>query len=306
MKNVLNNIQVTDLQQFTTEKLKISQFSDISPQDFNKMIQILRDYFIKNDYLETFPQPTLSILAACEDPKTVKSFKFNNQIYPLPQTNQMNLEEIIMKHDVDGVYCLTSSYRDEPNPVPGRHLRTFGMFEVEHKGDFKNLIKTLNEIVIHLGFVKHENDIPYFKYNDLCKHYNVDILTSEHETLMWKEFGDVVGIVDFPEKTSPFFNMSFSRIDEETGEKLYNKCDLIICGQETFGCAERSNDVKQMYDSFHTISDGEYSKLLFDKFEEERVEKELNEFLNLPMISRWGFGCGLSRLHRAMKIKNLI
>ena len=84
------------------------------------------------------------------------------------------------------------------------------------------------------------------------------------------------------------------------------KCDIIICGQETFGCAERSCDVAQMKESFHSISDGMYSKLLFDKFGKNRVEKELEDFLSLPMINRWGFGMGIDRLHRAMKLKDLI
>ncbi|MCF7796068.1 hypothetical protein K9M42_03160 [Patescibacteria group bacterium] len=46
--------------------------------------------------------------------------------------------------------------------------------------------------------------------------------------------------------------------------------------------------------------------LLFEKFGKERVEQELEDFLELPMITRWGFGMGVSRLLRAMKIKKLI
>ena len=263
---------------------------------------------MQKNYTETFPQPNLTILAACEDPKTVRSFQFGGKLFPLPQTNQMNLEEIIMRNaeELDGVYCLTASYRDEPKPIPGRHLITFCMWEAEHKGDFSHLLQTLTELVVHLGLAEKTDDIPFFKYNQLCKHYGVDILEAEHEEKIWKEFGDVVGITHFPEKTSPFFNMSYYGIDEETGEKLYNKCDLIICGQETFGSAERSCDIDGMRKSFHTISEGQYAQLLFDKFGKERVEKELEDYLKLPMISRWGFGMGYSRLLRAMKIKELI
>ena len=276
-------------------KTQIFNQEDVTPQDFDTMIQKLRGFFMQKNYIETFPQPTLTILAACEDPKTVRSFKFGGELFPLPQTNQMNLEEIIMKNSksLDGVYCLTASYRDEPNPIPGRHLSTFCMWEAEHKGDFNHLLQTLSELVVHLGLVEKTEDIPFFTYNQLCKHYGVDILESVHEEMMWKEFGDVVGITHFPKKTSPFFNMSYYGIDEETGEELYNKCDLIVCGQETFGSAERSSNVEHMRDSFHTISDGEYSKLLYDKFGKERVEEELEKYLNNSMIERWGFGVGL-------------
>jgi hypothetical protein len=57
---------------------------------------------------------------------------------------------------------------------------------------------------------------------------------------------------------------------------------------------------------FYTISNGEYSSQLFALFGESRVEGELEDFFNLKMIQRWGFGLGMTRLERAMKIKNLL
>ena len=115
----------------------------ITPQDFNKVVQKLRGFFMQKNYTETFPQPRLSIMAACEDPKTVRSFKFGGLDYPLPQTNQMWLEYDLMvnEQEIDGVYCLTASYRDEPNPIQGRHQKLFGMWEAEHKGDFNDLLE---------------------------------------------------------------------------------------------------------------------------------------------------------------------
>lgn len=279
----------------------------IEPLDFSKVISKLRGFFMQENYVETFPQPRLSILAACEDPKTVRSFTFDNTIYPLPQTGQMWLERDLMMNsdEVDGVYCITASYRDEPNPIPGRHMKSFPMFEVEHKGNFDHLISTVSRCCVHLGLVDKVEDIPIFTYDELCKHYNVEYLENEHETLMWEEFGDVVAITYFPERTSPFFNMKDDG-NNEHGEKLSKKVDFIICGQETFGCAERECDPDVMRRNFHTISEGEYSQLLFNLFGEERVEQELEDFLELPMIERWGFGMGISRLLRAMKIKKII
>lgn len=278
----------------------------IEPQDFNEIISKLRGFFIKKGYVETFPQPRQSILAACEDPSTIKTYEFDGNVWPLPQTSQMHLETELMSNDIDGLYCLTASYRDEPNPIKGRHLKSFTMWEFEHKGDFNDLIKLLNELCVHLGFYKNVNDIPTFTYNELCEHYNTTELTPKHEELIWEEYGDVVGITHFSEKTSPFFNMSYNGLDKKTGEKIYNKVDFIICGQETFGCAERSNDISQMRDSFNSISDGEFSGLLFKLFGKKRVENELEEFLSLPMINRYGGGMGIFRLFRAMKIKGLL
>ena len=274
----------------------------IDPQDFNKTISKLRGFFMQNGFIETFPQPKLTILAACEDPSTVKTFEFDNNLWPLPQTNQMNLEEELMvTKNVDGLFCITASYRDEPNPIPGRHMKTFPMFEAEHKGDFDHLIETISECCVYLGLVKSIKDIPIFTYDELCEHYDVEDLTSEHEMEMWEEYGNVVAITYFPERTSPFFNMKDDGFNKN-GEKLSRKVDFVVCGQETFGCAERECDPDIMRDNFHTISEGEFSGLLYDKFGKERVKEELEEFLNLPMIERWGFGLGITRLVRALKI----
>ena len=35
-------------------------------------------------FLECHPQSAVSILAACEDPKNIAKFKFNDTIWPLP------------------------------------------------------------------------------------------------------------------------------------------------------------------------------------------------------------------------------
>jgi hypothetical protein len=74
-------------------------------------------------------------------------------------------------------------------------------------------------------------------------------------------------------------------------------------GNETIGSAERSCDREQMRNEFYSISDGKYSHKLFDLFGKERVEKELNEFLELSFFPRSGGGIGLTRLIDANKRK---
>lgn len=290
------------------QKKKIFNQDVISPHEFDTLIKKLRTFFMQKNYKEVYPQPIRSIMAACEDPKTLRSFTFDGKIWPLSQTNQMNLEMILLSipEESDGIYCLTTSYRDEPNPIPGRHDKIFPMFEFEHKGNFKELLTTLSELSVHMGFVKSVDDIPFLEYDELCKRYGVENLEAEHEIRMWKEYGDVVAITHFPERTSPFWNMKQEGKNRVTSEKLYNKCDFIICGIETFGTAERDSDVKQMRNSFHSISDGMYAKILYNEFSKERVEDELEDYLSLPMFDRYGGGIGLTRLLRAMKIKGLV
>ena len=102
-------------------------------------------------------------------------------------------------------------------------------------------------------------------------------------------------ITDFPEWTSPFWNMSRND-DGETSRKI----DVILNGMETIGSAERSTDKEKMRETFHTISDGQYAELLYKLFGKERVEKELEEFLEFDFFPRSGGGIGVQRLMSAL------
>ena len=70
---------------------------------------------------------------------------------------------------------------------------------------------------------------------------------------------------------------------------------------ETIGSAERSDDTIEMEEQFYTISDGMYAKTLFSRFGQDRVEKELSEFLKHKFFPRFGGGIGITRLIHALK-----
>lgn len=93
---------------------------------------------------------------------------------------------------------------------------------------------------------------------------------------------------------------------QNTNTGLYNKIDVIINGLETIGSTERETNVALMRESFHGISNSEYAKLLFQKFGEERVLAELDEYLSLKFFPRVGAGIGITRLVKAMPAYNLI
>ena len=104
----------------------------ISPEAFTSTVSKLRSFFLNLGFLEVHTQNRLSILAACEDPTTVSTFEYAGNIWPLPQTGQMWLEYELLKNPaLSGVFCVSTSYRLEPNPVTGRHDLIFPMFEFE-------------------------------------------------------------------------------------------------------------------------------------------------------------------------------
>ena len=262
---------------------------------YHELVQKMRDFFLQKGFLEVPTQSRLSILAACENPHSITTYNYCGQVWPLPQTGQMWLEfELLKNPEWNGVFCISTSYRQEKDPIPGRHELIFPMFEFESKGGMKEMIKLESELLAHLGF-----DVPVeVNYDDVCEEYGgVSILDNDHETRMWKEKGSVVSLQNFPLRTHPFFNM---KMNEETG--LFNKVDVILYGQETIGSAQRSSDVNVMREMFYKIENGAYSSKLFELFGKERVEKELDEFLSYKFFDRFGGGIGMTRLARAYEL----
>lgn len=262
---------------------------------FSEVANKLRTFCLEKGFIEVNTQDRLSILAACEDPYTVASYHYMGEVWPLPQTGQMWLEyELLTRPERPGVFCLSTSYRNEPNPVPGRHKLIFPMFEFELPGTVEDLRKFETELLWYLGFGDPSTYF-YKTYDELKAYYGVKELTHEHEDKMQADFGPVMFCTDFPTYTSPFWNM------QQHGAGHARKIDVILYGHETIGSAERSSNVQEMRDRFYTISDGKYAEKLFELFGKERVEKELDEFLSLDFIPRAGGGIGMSRMIHATK-----
>lgn len=265
---------------------------------YSFLVKKLRQFFQEQKgYVEVPAQCRLSILAACEDPKTITQFNFSGTQYPLPQTGQMWLEyELLNNPTAPGVFCITTSYRNEPNPIPGRHEKIFPMFEFEARGGMAELRKVEAELVQFLGFPAPVSCL----YNDICEKYATTNISADDELQMQKDFGNVISLEHFPLSTHPFWNM------KQGENNLFNKIDVVLYGMETIGSAERSTNVDEMRKNFYSISDGQYHKLLFAAFGEERVTKELEAYFELPMFPRFGAGIGVTRLVRAMQLARLI
>ena len=285
----------------------------ISPYEFTNVTHQLRSFFIERGFLEVHTQNRLSILAACEDPTTVATYNYSGQVWPLPQTGQMWLEyELLTRPEIPGCFCVSTSYRQEQNPTEGRHELIFPMFEFESPGNFNDLLNLENDLCTYLGFkCDHERalyddlDFPGGMYQSVLAKFTGPELDAGHEEKLYQEYGDVFFLTNFPESTSPFWNMKIGGTDIK-GNKLANKCDVIMGGMETIGSAERATDVQEMKEQFYTISNGEYAELLFNLFGKDRVELELFKFLSYDFFPRYGGGIGVTRMISAMKRAGLI
>lgn len=265
---------------------------------YNYIVEKLRHFFRdEKGFVEVPAASRLSILAACEDPRTVTLCTMGGQSWPLPQTGQMWLEcELLNNPSWKGAFCLGTSYRNEPNPIPGRHDRTFPMFEFELHGDFEALKKMERELLLYLGFKAPIS----VEYEQACHTYGVDEIKAEQEGLLQKDVSNVISLEKFPLRVDPFWNMKYM------GNGLFNKIDVILYGAETIGSAERSCNPEEMRDFFFTISNGKYAELFFKHFGKERTMAELDAYLALDFFTRAGGGIGVTRLERAMEQAGLL
>ena len=208
--------------------------------------------------------------------------------------------ELLDNPDTPGFFCISTTYRNEPNPVEGRHSVIFPMFEFEMPGGVDAMMEVERELLEFLGFGKKSsfNQIPYM---EACLEYDVAELEHEHEEQLCNDHYGPVLLSHFPEHTSPFWNMKRS----PDGKTSY-KVDVLVGGMETIGSAERSCDPEAMRQSFYTIEDGKYAQKLFNLFGKERVEAELEEFLSLNFFPRSGGGIGVTRLISGMQKARLL
>lgn len=274
-------------------------YPQISFDKYTKVTSMLRDFFLKKKgFMEVHPQNRLAILSACENPHSIAQFNYDGKAWPLPQTGQMTLEDYLLLHpEQKGFVCVTTSYRNEKNPEPGRHHKIFPMFEFEAHGTLYDLIELEQELLKHLGFTE---DFVMGTYELTSSEFQVEEIDSKTELEIAEKYGNVFFLTHFPESTNPFWNM------KRNSDGTSQKCDVLLHGMETIGSAERSCDPDEMRKIFFEIEDGKYAEKLFDLFGYGRVINELNEFLSHKFFPRVGAGIGLTRLIRGMELSGLL
>jgi aspartyl/asparaginyl-tRNA synthetase len=282
----------------------------VADADYDYVVSKLREFFKSRGFREVHSQSGRSILAACEDPETMTTYGYEGKLWPLPQTGQMWLEEVLLKNPEDpakGLFCVTTSYRNEPNPVEGRHDLIFPLFEFETRGGMDTLLELEKSLLRFLGYPIPEGfaDYPEGDYLDVVKEFNQDYgyeLEHEHETKLGEKYGPVFCLKHFPEYTSPFWNMKMNEKDK----RIFDKVDVLLSGVETIGSAVRSCNAKEMRYMFDTISDGKYATRLFATFSKKRTNEEMDDYLSLNFFERCGGGIGVTRLIKSMRKEGLI
>ena len=112
-------------------------------------------------------------------------------------------------------------------------------------------------------------------YSDVAKKYEVVELEHEHETQLETDYGKVFFLKNFPNNTSPFWNM------KQNGDGTAAKIDVILGGMETIGSAERSIDI----DSFLWNTPERYRHYMMDKIKLSWQTIALEQYLDWDKLT---------------------
>ncbi len=279
----------------------------------SSLLRGARKYFEESGFIEIVVPHLTQATGSCENFATVFEVDFFGGRKYLAQTCQLYLE--VMTPFLDKVWCAGPSFRAEPD-VDDRHLIEFPLLEIEHKGDFNELLMHIENTIVtmvHEAVEKNADEleflgsnidmlqkvkapfkkITYDKAVEMLSEFGVnwgDDLKSKHEKYIVNHFDEPVFVTHFPKKIK-FFNMK----EDEKRPEVVKSADLLLpFSGEAVGAAEREHEyeklkqrleesamLKQLKQRGGSISD-------FDWF--------LNFYKNHEAVQHSGCGFGFNRI----------
>jgi aspartyl/asparaginyl-tRNA synthetase len=260
---------------------------------FDRVVNKIRIFFKEKGFIEVYCQDKLSTLVACENPADMITYEYNDQIWPMSQTTLFCLDNFLMQNPQEnGFFCISTSYQKRHN---------FPIFEYEMKGNIDDLRQLNTDLLNSLGFNPNNILYPRENYDNICNRYEVNQLENEHKYTINQDYGPVFFLENFPERTTPMWDIKLNDLRTHS-----NKIDIILHGIDTISSSEKSCNIFEMNENFHTFSGGGYSELLYEKLGKNRVENDLNDFLNNDFIPRASGRILITQMIQAMTLSNLL
>lgn len=267
---------------------------------------------------EDHPEAEMVYYTLCEH-QSVSHTKSESQNFAEVTSKRLDYE-LLKNPNCRGLYNLNS------NPS----------LEFVGRGSLANMRELLSELMQMLGFQAPKTLL----YEDMCARYQCTLLGPVHELLMQQEFGNVLSLEIFPERTWPFWNtrcqeneikyhvgsmeqqreaIKYQNLQEQVEkikqdgnafvclqDKSYNQMEILLYGKRAVVSSERCTDPKSLEERFYRYADRIYSLSLFNQYGKDKINQELENFLALPMEPYFGGTIHLNVLMRAMRFANLL
>lgn len=237
---------------------------------YSNIINIIRKFFNKQNFIEIHTQNKLSLLCACDEYKLMCTFNYGGYVWPLPQSSLILLYYDLLKYShLPGIYTICTSYKNDPNYTKSNADNVFEadivkpLFECITFGKYIDIYKTIIELFEELGF--SNSTYKFLKYTDIAKRRGVKIVSLNDELEISSDIMDIVFLENIP-------TLKWGM--KQTSKVIVNKLEIL-----TF--SEHLKEPHDIIESFLTVDNGQLSEYLFSQFSKERIEDELYKFAEL-------------------------
>lgn len=241
----------------------------------SKVVDSIRTFIKGRNGIESYYNKITGGTGACEQAPTAFILQNTPEIAFMSQTDQLLMEAEIIECNIESIWTLGRSYRNEPKAGDGRHLSEFALLEYESRDmDLSQLLefqqKLLNvamETALDSPLISEDHrsrlerylatPAPIISYTDILKRLNSggvsinwgDDFSSEIEEMVCLLFDGPVQVTHYPESIK-FFNMYRTdreqlqpglSISEYNQNKYTVSCAdfLLPFAGETFGGSQR-------------------------------------------------------------------
>lgn len=257
---------------------------------YSILINLLRNFFDKHNFIEIQTQNRLSVLVACHEPKLMCTLNYGGYVWPLPQSSIIWLEyELLNNTNIPGVYSLCTSYKNDPNYTRTMSENVFEadivtpLFEIVTFGQYTDMHNIVVNLLRDLGFMEKYT---FQDYNQLAKRRGSRALSISDIT---------------PQNSVTFLeNVPKLKWGMESMSQVY------INHSEILTFAHHTADPNSLIQNFLTLDDGNVADYLYSQFSKERVDEELYKFAGVRGKSTISCSINILNLMAAMTNIKLI
>jgi hypothetical protein len=260
---------------------------------YSFIINTLRNFFNKQNFVEIYTQNKLTLLSACNEYKLMCTFNYGGYVWPLPQSSVILMYyDLLINPELPGIYTLCTSYKNDQNytkSMSDNFLQAdivSPLFECITFGNYVDMYNTIIDLLTELGF--NNSKYKFIKYADVAKKKGVKIV-SYNDELGISTDADIVFLEYIP-------TLKWGM--KQTSKVIVNKLEIL-------SFSEHMKEPRDIIESFLTVDNGQLSEFLYSQFSKERIEDELYKFTDLKPKNVVSCSINITNLSTAMNKLNM-